>query len=151
MQRIGRGYAPTPYRDPSGQPPKSPSGKGSSYERPAAPERPQSGQRRPHAAEGHSLHVDASVGALTEALRGSLAENKEALIELLERERVGPEAADRRGLVIRWSEYPVWVKLRDPLTGEWHEVRSAECLPGGVGSANRKRSLRGATNNGGAA
>lgn len=97
------------------------------------------------------LHVDAPAGALTETLRGSLMENKEALIELLERERVGLEAADRRGLIIRWSEYPVWIKLRDPLTGEWHEIRAAECLPGVVESANRKRSRRGAAKNGGAA
>jgi TubC N-terminal docking domain len=100
--------------------------------------------------QGDGLHVDAPAGALTGALRGCLVENKEALIELLERERVGPEAADRRGLVIRWSEYPVWIKLRDPLTGEWHEVRAAECLPGVVESANRKRSPRGAAKNGGA-
>jgi hypothetical protein len=96
------------------------------------------------------LHVDAPSGALTGTLKGSLVENKEVLIELLERERVEPEAADRRGLVIRWSEYPVWIKLRDPLTGEWHEVRAAECLPGVVESANRKRSPRGAAKNGGA-
>ena len=100
--------------------------------------------------QGDGLNVDAPAGALTEALRGSLAENKEALVELLERERVGPEASDRRGLLIRWSEYPVWVELRDPLTGEWHEVRAAECLPGVVESANRKRSRRGTARNGGA-
>ncbi len=97
------------------------------------------------------LHVDAPAGALAETLRSSLVENKEALIELLERERIRIEAADRRGLIIRWSEYPVWIKLRDPLTGEWHEVRAAECLPGVVESANRKRSRRGAAKNGGAA
>ncbi len=97
------------------------------------------------------LHVDAPAGALTETLRGSLVENKEALIELLEREGVRLEAADRRGLIIRWSEYPVWIKLRDPLTGEWHEIRAAECLPGVVESANRKRSRRKAAKNGGAA
>ena len=47
--------------------------------------------------------MDAPAGALTEALRGSLVENKGALIELLERERFGPEASDRQDLVIRWS------------------------------------------------
>ncbi len=100
---------------------------------------------------GDGLHVDAPAGALTEALRDSLAENKEALIELLERERVRPEASDRQALIIRWSEYPVWINLRDPLTGEWHEIRAAECSPGVVESANRKRSRRGAAKNGGAA
>ena len=44
--------------------------------------------------QGDGLHVDAPAGALTGALRGCLMENKEGLIELLERERVGPEAAD---------------------------------------------------------
>jgi len=57
--------------------------------------------------EEDGLHVDAPAGALTETLRSSLMENKEALIELLERERVRLGAADRRGLIIRWSEYPV--------------------------------------------
>ncbi|MDQ4128619.1 MAG: hypothetical protein M3151_11835 [Actinomycetota bacterium] len=68
-----------------------------------------------------------------------------------ERERVRLRAANRRGLVIRWSEYPVWIELRDPLTGEWHEVRASKCLPGVVESANRKQSRRGAAKNGGAA
>jgi hypothetical protein len=85
------------------------------------------------------LHVDAPAGVLTEALRSSLVENKEALIELLERERIRLGAADRRGLIIRWSEYPAWIELHDPLTGEWHEVRASECLPGVVETANRYR------------
>lgn len=66
-------------------------------------------------------------------------ENMEALIELLERERVRLKAAYRHGLVIRWSEYPAWIKLHDPLTGEWHEVQASECLPGVVETANRYR------------
>jgi hypothetical protein len=89
--------------------------------------------------EEDGLHVDAPAGALTEALRSSLVENKEALIELLERECIRLGAADRRGLIIRWSEYPVWIELHDPLTGDWHEVRASECLPGVVKTANRKR------------
>jgi hypothetical protein len=89
--------------------------------------------------EEDGLHVDAPAGVLTETLRSSLVENKEALIELLERERIRLEAADRRGLIIRWSEYPVWIELHDPLTGEWHEVRASECLPGVVETANHKR------------
>ena len=71
-------------------------------------------------------------------------ENKEALIELLERERIRLKAADRRGLVIRWSEYPVWIELHDPLTGEWHEVRASECLPGVVAEADKHREQGGA-------
>jgi hypothetical protein len=92
--------------------------------------------------KGDGLHVDAPAGVLTDALRRSLVENKESLIELLERERIRLGAADRRGLVIRWSEYPVWIELHDPLTGEWHEVRASECLPGVVETANRKRSQK---------
>ena len=92
--------------------------------------------------EEDGLHVDAPAGVLTEALRSSLVENKEALIELLERERIRLGAADRRGLVIRWSEYPVWIELHDPLTGEWHEVRASECLPRVVDTANRKRNRK---------
>jgi hypothetical protein len=47
------------------------------------------------------------------------------------------EEASRRGLIIRWSEYPDWIKLHDPTTGEWHEVRASECLPGVVETANK--------------
>jgi hypothetical protein len=92
--------------------------------------------------EKDGLHVDAPAGVLTEALRRSLVENKEALIQLVERERIKLKAADRRGLVMRWSEYPVWIELHDPLTGEWHEVSASECLPGVVETANRKRSRK---------
>ena len=49
------------------------------------------------------------------------------------------EEASRRGLSIRWSEYPEWIKLHNPLTGDWHEVKASECSPGVVGSANRHR------------
>jgi len=91
--------------------------------------------------EEDGLHVDAPAGVLTEALRSSLVENKEALIEL-ERERIRLKAADRCGLVIRWSEYPVWIELHDPITGEWHEIRASECLPGVVETADRKRSQK---------
>ena len=40
-------------------------------------------------------------------------------------------------MIIRWSEYPDWIKLHDPLTGDWHEVRASECLPGVVETANK--------------
>ena len=49
------------------------------------------------------------------------------------------QVASRRGLIIRWSEYPEWIKLHDPLTGEWHEVRASECPPGVVEAANQHR------------
>ena len=90
-------------------------------------------------AEGDRLHVDAPAGAITDDLRAALVKNKGHLLELLARERHKLEKAGRRGLAIRWSEYPVWIKLHDPLTGEWHEVKASECLPGVVETANRYR------------
>ncbi len=90
-------------------------------------------------ADGDRLLVDAPAGTMTDDLRAALVENKEDLLELLARERHKLEKAGRRGLAIRWSEYPVWIKLHDPLTGEWHEVKASECLPGVVETANRYR------------
>ncbi len=45
----------------------------------------------------------------------------------------------RRGLVIRWSKYPTWIEMRDPLSGEWYELRAADWLPGIVETANANR------------
>ena len=60
--------------------------------------------------------------------------------EELERRRQRKlEEASRRGLIVRWSEYPLWIKIHDPLTGEWHEVRASECPPGVVEAADRHR------------
>jgi hypothetical protein len=90
-------------------------------------------------AKGDLLHVDAPAGVMTDELRDALVENKGRLLGLLARERHKLEKAGRRGLAIRWSEYPVWIKLHDPLTGEWHEVKASECLPGVVETADRHR------------
>jgi hypothetical protein len=49
------------------------------------------------------------------------------------------EEAGRRGLVVRWSEYPDWIALHDPSSGEWHEVRASDCLPSLVLEADRGR------------
>ncbi len=73
---------------------------------------------------------------VTPRLLDALVEHKQALIELLGWERRKLKEADRRGLIIRWSEYPDWIELRDPATGEWHEVRASECLPGIIETAN---------------
>ena len=51
---------------------------------------------------------------------GSPETNRE---ELASRRRRKLEEAGRRGLVVRWSEYPNWIALHDPTSGEWHEVR----------------------------
>jgi hypothetical protein len=90
-------------------------------------------------AEGDRLHVDAPAGAITDELRAALVENKGRLLELLAREGRSLEEASRRGLAIRWSEYPIWIELHDPLTGDWHEVKASECLPGVIETADRYR------------
>jgi hypothetical protein len=96
-------------------------------------------------ADGGCLFVDAPVGVITEEARATLTEHKPSLLKLLTWERRKLEEADRRGLVIRWSEYPDWIKLHDPTTGEWHEVRAEECLPGVVETANKCRKKKGVT------
>jgi predicted metal-dependent hydrolase len=93
-------------------------------------------------AEGDSLHVDAPAGAITDDLRAALVENKERLLERLARERQKLEKAGRRGLAIRWFEYPTWIALHDPSTGEWHEWPAADCFPSMVAEANRHRQIR---------
>jgi hypothetical protein len=52
------------------------------------------------------------------------------------------EEAGRRGLVVRWSEYPDWIALHDPLSGEWVAVRAGDCFPSLVEEANRRRKKR---------
>lgn len=94
-------------------------------------------------AKGDHLHVDAPTGVMTDELRAVLVENKERLLELLARERSNLEEAGRRGLIIRWSEYPTWIKLHDPLTGDWHEIRASKCLRGIIETADRYRKKRG--------
>jgi hypothetical protein len=97
------------------------------------------------AADGEHLVVDAPVGTITSEVRDSLAKNKSKLLTLLEGEQRKVEEAHRRGLVICWSEHPTWIKLHEPTTGDWHEVRAEECLPGVVESANKYRKKGGAT------
>ena len=59
--------------------------------------------------------------------------------QLASRRRRKLEEAGRRGLVVRWSEYPTWIALHDPLSGEWVEVRAEDCFPSLVEEANRRR------------
>ena len=67
------------------------------------------------------------------------APSKDTREELAERRRRKLEEASRRGLVVKWSEYPVWIGLHDPCSGEWVEVRAEDCFPSLVGEANRRR------------
>ncbi len=64
---------------------------------------------------------------------------KNAREEMAERRRRKLEEATRRGLVVRWSEYPTWIALHDPFSGEWVEVRAEDCFPSLVEEANRTR------------
>ncbi len=90
-------------------------------------------------ADGLVLRVDAPAEADADELGAKLREHKRALIRLLESERRRLKAADRRGLVIKWAREPGWISLHDPTTGEWHEVKASECLPGVVESARAHR------------
>lgn len=81
--------------------------------------------------EGDKLHVDAPIGAVTEELRRALADHKPQLVDLLKRRhgrtQDGSEDADRCGLVIKWSREHGYIALREPDSGEWHEVKGSEC------------------------
>jgi hypothetical protein len=95
-------------------------------------------------ADGERLLVDTPAGTITDEIKATLTEIKPNLLKLLTWEQRKLEKADQRGLLIRWSEYPEWIKLHDPTTGEWHEVKAAECLPGVLETANKYRKKGGA-------
>lgn len=59
--------------------------------------------------------------------------------ELASRRRRKLEEAGRRGLLVRWSEYPDWIALHDPMSGVWIEIRAEDCFPSLVDEANRRR------------
>jgi predicted metal-dependent hydrolase len=80
-------------------------------------------------ADGLTLRVAAPEDVATEELHETVSRHKHALIRLLERERKQLEAAERLGLLTKWSKEPGYVALHDPTTGEWHEVLAAECPP----------------------
>jgi hypothetical protein len=80
-----------------------------------------------------SGYLDLAKGLSTKALSEPSRE------ELASRRTRKLEEAGRRGLVVRWSEYPNWIALHDPLSGEWVEVRAEECFPSLVDEANRRR------------
>ena len=90
-------------------------------------------------ADGERLVVDAPAGAITEEAKATLTEHKPKLLKLLGWERRKLERADRLGCTARWSRHPWWIELHDPTTGEWHEVKASECLPGVVAEADRIR------------
>jgi hypothetical protein len=84
------------------------------------------------------------ISGVTPGLLEQLRRHKPSLLKLLEWERRKLDEADRLGCVARWSKYPTWIELHDPMTGEWHEVRASECLPGVVAEADTHREQGGA-------
>ena len=74
--------------------------------------------------------------ALAKRVSKNILISPEAMAERKERRL---EQAGQRGLLVRWSEYPTWIKLHDPTTGDWHEVKASECLPGIVTEADKHR------------
>jgi hypothetical protein len=95
--------------------------------------------------DGAHLEYEGPEEVVTPELLHRLREHKPSLMKLLEGEGRELEDAGRRGLLVRWSEYPTWIALRDPTTAEWHEVKASECLPGVVESANQDREKGGCT------
>ena len=91
--------------------------------------------------DGERISVDAPAGLMDGRLRELLAENKPAIVKLLQWERRKLREAGRRGLVVEWGRDRGWIALHDPTSGEWHEVRASECLPWVVDAANA-RTLR---------
>jgi hypothetical protein len=95
--------------------------------------------------DGANLEYEGPEEVVTPELLSRLKEHKPSLMKLLKWESHKVEDAGRRGLLVRWSEYPTWIALRDPATAEWHEVKASECLPGVVESANQDREKGGRT------
>lgn len=89
-------------------------------------------------AQGELLKVDAPAGVLTEEDRTALVEFKPKLLGFMSRSSERPQEVPERGSVARWAG-PGRVKIRDPFTEAWHEWPAAECLPGVVAEANRRR------------
>ncbi len=89
-------------------------------------------------AQGEFVKVDAPAGVVTDVDRAALKEHKPELLKLLSRLPGEPQEAPERESVARWAG-PGLLKIRDPFTGEWHEWPAAECLPGVVAEADRRR------------
>ena len=80
-------------------------------------------------ADGLTLRVAAPEDVATEVLHETVSRHKHDLIRLLERERQRLEAAERLGLLIKWSKLLGYVAIHDPTTGDWHEILASECPP----------------------
>jgi hypothetical protein len=85
--------------------------------------------------QGEYLKVDAPLGVVTEEDKTALVEFKPTLLRFLSRT---PEEQPLRESKARWSG-PGLIRILDPFTNEWHEWPAAECLPGVVAEADRRR------------
>lgn len=57
--------------------------------------------------------------------------------------KLGEKTPSDGSFVVRWSKNPGCVELRNPATGEWHEVRAKDCFPSIVEAADADRRRRG--------
>jgi TubC N-terminal docking domain len=89
-------------------------------------------------AQGEFLKVDAPADELTEEDKTALKEFKPKLLKFLSRPVERPQEAPERESIACWSGSGL-IKIRDPLTGEWHEWPAGKCLPGVVAEADRQR------------
>src|SRR5688500_874398 len=97
--------------------------------------------------DADELLVDAPVGALSPELRSAVGEHKHALQRLLRdedeesRDPVYATELPFRSICdfdVRWARDRGWLAVRDPFTGEWHEVLVRECPPSWCDAARRR-------------
>lgn len=89
-----------------------------------------------------ALGVDAVESSVVDingrALRKDATQDARSSLELKE----DGEDSPWYGLNVRWSRRWGWIELRDPFTGEWHEVRKEDCPEWVIRAANEQRQSR---------
>jgi TubC N-terminal docking domain len=88
-------------------------------------------------ADGGKLHVDAPTGELTNDDKAALVQFKPILLRFL----AGREEPrnDGRHFKARLSSYPGYTSLYDPVSDEWHDFPTRDCLPSIVEQAKGER------------
>jgi Asp-tRNA(Asn)/Glu-tRNA(Gln) amidotransferase A subunit family amidase len=86
---------------------------------------------------GEHLKIDAPAGMLTEEDRAALMEFKPKLLKFLSHTYEEPQEGPERARA--WPAGQGLVQIRDPFTGEWHELPAAKSLPGVLAGADRRR------------
>lgn len=89
-------------------------------------------------AQGEHLKLDVPAGVVTEEDKTALIEFKPVLLKFLSRPEKEPQQGPKPESTARWAG-PGLIRIRDPFTGEWHEWPAAECLPGVLAEADRRR------------